>query len=126
MGDVVTLSIRTHLAAEIRAIDTTGVITRRMVETVLDFHIDLEGSPWTAHDNDLEFDELQVRYRSVIGKGTEVLKAYAQQLPASFDAMQNEFYSFTTSPKYARTIVTAGVARSILRQAWDGINGFRA
>lgn len=120
------ISIRTQLAAEICNMDLNGVVTRSMVEVVLDFNINLEGTPRTALDNDLEFEELQVRYKLILEKGKQVLKTYARQLPESFEAMQDEFYSFTTSPKYGRSIVTAGVARSILRQAWDGINGFRA
>lgn len=120
------LSIRTQLASEIRNMDLGGIITRNMVEVVIDFNIDLEGTPRTALDNDLEFEELQVRYKEVLVKGKQVLATYARQLPENFEAMQDEYYSFTNSAKYGRSIVASGVARSILRQAWDGINGFRA
>jgi hypothetical protein len=115
-----------RLAGAIIAMDDTGVITRDMIETVLDFHISLEGTPRTCSDADLEFADLQIRYKEVITKGYAVLRTYARQLPETFEAMQDEYYSFTNGPRYGRSIISSGVARSILRQAWDGINGFRA
>jgi hypothetical protein len=114
------------LAGQIMATNEFGYITRETVELILDFHISLEGNPRNALDNDLEFEDLQARYKEVIEKGYRMLKTYAQVIPPRLEAMQDEYYSFTNSPKYARSIMTAGVARSILRQAWDGINGFRA
>jgi hypothetical protein len=120
------INTRIQLASDIRSMDSTVEVTRAMVETVIDFNIDLEGNPRTALDNDLEFSELQIRYKDVLEKGKQVLAAYARQLPPATSALQIEYYSFINSVKYAKSIVAAGVARSVLRQAWDGINGFRA
>lgn len=121
-----------HVLAEKILSYKGGPVTREMVMDVLDFNILLEPvqSPtsWTSRSNplvdDALFDEWQKQWAGTIERGHQIIRQYGMQLPPDFTRMQVEFYSFTNSEKYRKSIVTISVARETLNKSWKGINGW--
>lgn len=98
-----------------------GRIPRLIVEDVLDFNILIE-------PDELETDEtIQVEawVGDTVEKGLLIIREYGRQIePPSLGRLQMEFYSFTNSIKYRQSMQTISVARAVLNQAWEGLNGW--
>lgn len=101
-----------------------GKVPRSMVEAVLDFNILLEPDPMDQ-DGERKYKVNTLVWDDTIKKGHLIIRAYGRLLePATLDRLQTEFYSFTNSLKYRKSPLTISVARTVLDQAWNGMNGW--
>ena len=94
------------------------MITRQQVDAAIDFFIMLEIS---AHD----YDAMLRQNAAAIEQHRKVVRQFGEEIrPATVEAMQNVFYSFTNSLKYRKSATTISVARTVLSSNWHGINGW--
>ena len=104
--------------------EINGKVPRAMVEAVLDFHILLEPDP-SNRDAVRQYTVSTLIYSGTIDKGLEIIRAYGRLIePATLGRLQDEFYTFTNSLKYRKSAMTISVARAVLDQGFNGVNGW--
>lgn len=116
------MSSREELIARIQAYDG-GPPSRELVETVIDLNIAVEPDPSL---DVAEYDKMIDKWRPILEAGDVIVRKYGEALPdKSFDALTEEYYSFTNSDKYRQSSTTLSVCAEVLKSCWEGIGMWR-
>ena len=114
------------LAKKIEDFELVDPIPRSIVETVIDLHILIEGNEFDP-DADRLYEVNTKKWEVALKKGIAIIHRYGAQIePKTLERLQEEFYSFTNSDRYLVSRTSVSVARTVLDQAFDGLNGWRS
>lgn len=97
------------------------------VHEALQYLIGIEPDP---DDDDIDtsedYEASLAQFRPNITRAMATLRAFAaQRQPQDLAAMREHYDDFTKNDRYLETEETAGVVRSALSEAWDGIGPWR-
>jgi hypothetical protein len=97
------------------------------VHEALAFLVAIEPDP---DDDDIDssedYEAYMARFQPDIERAMATLRAFAvQRQPQSLIEMRETYYGFTNEDRYLEAAKIAGVIRSALSEAWDGIGPWR-
>ena len=97
------------------------------VHEALEYLIGIEPDPDDdGIDTSEDYEVCMVQFQPDITRAIATLRAFAaQRQPQDLTAMQESYYEFTNDDRYLEPEESAGVARSALSEAWDGIGPWR-
>jgi hypothetical protein len=97
-------------------------ISRNDIHKCLDWLIEIEPSPLDMRP----YDELMKPYSDQIKIVIEIIRKYGALIqPQTLKALQDTFYSFSNDRKYLADPIHTSVVRAYMKQAFEGINGWR-
>jgi hypothetical protein len=93
------------------------------VHEALEYLIDIEpDSDDDEIDTPEDYEAYMAQFQPDITRAMATLRAFAaQRQPQDLTAMRETYYAFTNDDRYLETEEMAGVVRSVLSDAWDGI-----
>ena len=97
------------------------------VHEALEYLIGIEPGP---NDDDIDtsedYEAYMARFQPDNTRAIATLRAFAaQRQPQDLTAMRETYYELTNDDRYFETEEIAGVVRSALSEAWDGIGPWR-
>jgi hypothetical protein len=97
------------------------------VHEALEYLIAIEPHPDDdAIDTSEDYEAYMAQFQHDITRAMVTLRAFAaQRQPQDLTAMRKTYYGFTNDNRYLETEEIAGVVRSALSEAWDGIGPWR-
>jgi hypothetical protein len=88
--------------------------------------IGTEGDPDDDIDTSEDYEAYMARFQPDITRAIATLRAFAgRRQPQRLIEMQENYYEFTNDDRYLETAEIAGVVRSALGEAWDGVGPWR-
>ena len=97
------------------------------VHESLEYLIAIEPDP---DDDDIDtsedYEAYMAQFQPDITRAMAALRAFAaQRQPQDLTAMRENYYEFTNDDRYLETEEIAGIVRSALSEAWDGVGPWR-
>jgi len=101
-----------------------GFPTEAHVLSALDFLVSIEPDP--QPQTLAEYKAALAPYAARIARAVAVLRSFAEQMqPATLEAMQAQYYAFTSDKRYLTSPAVTGTAIAYLNEAWNGVGPWR-